>query len=322
MSELVDPSISKSSLVRRRVVSALVIVAESSGFIGLSLLLLSGRLMDALVVLQLMMALALPVAVMWATVRRHRNWHQPLGQLQELIPQVRDGLEPIEALGKVGGKLAPVAALCQQMLRDVREEKLRIAQLEEEVRQRIATRTEALERRIGALRQQAARDALTGLFNRRALDDYLPEAVERCKAEKIPLCVLMIDVDNFKPLNDALGHATGDQLLKSLAQIIRSTVREGDVAFRNGGDEFVVVMEECDLAAGEELAQRIASLGDGFGKTFRVKHPPELSIGIAHLYQMREANAQLLLRAADHALYKVKIAHHAATGAPARKRSA
>jgi len=104
MSELVDPSISKSSLVRRRVVSALVIVAESSGFIGLSLLLLSGRLMDALVVLQLMMALALPVAVMWATVRRHRNWHQPLGQLQELIPQVRDGLEPIEALGKVGGK--------------------------------------------------------------------------------------------------------------------------------------------------------------------------------------------------------------------------
>jgi len=322
MTDFVDPSISRPRIHRKRMVSALVIIAESGGFIGLTALLLSGRLMDALVVLQLMMALALPVTVMWATVRRHRNWHQPLGQLQELIPRVRDGLEPIESLAKVGGKLAPLAALCQQMLRDVREEKLRIMQLEEEVRQRIATRTEALERRIGALRQQAARDGLTGLFNRRALDDYLPEAVERCTEGKTPLCLIMIDIDNFKPLNDSLGHAAGDQMLKSLAQIIRSTIREGDVAFRNGGDEFVVVMEGCEPASAEELAKRIESLGGSFGKTFRVKQPPGLSIGVAHLDQLREPAAQHLLRAADQALYKVKTAHHAAAGGPARRRSA
>jgi diguanylate cyclase (GGDEF)-like protein len=322
MTEFVDPSISRPRLVRKRIVSALIILVESGGFIGLTALLLSGRLMDALVVLQLMLAVALPVTVMWATVRRHRNWHQPLGQLQELIPQVRDGVEPIESLGKVGGKLATLAAVCQQMLRDIREEKLRIAQLEEEVRQRIASRTEVLERRIGALRQQAARDGLTGLFNRRALDDYLPEAIERCKAAGTPLCVLMIDIDNFKPLNDTLGHAAGDQMLKSLSQLIRSTIREGDVAFRNGGDEFVVVMEDCAPETGQSLAQRISSLGGDFGKTFRVKHPPELSIGIANLDEVREANAQVLLRAADQALYRMKTTHHAATGAPARKRSA
>jgi len=126
MTEFVDPSISRPRLVRKRIVSALIILVESGGFIGLTALLLSGRLMDALVVLQLMLAVALPVTVMWATVRRHRNWHQPLGQLQELIPQVRDGVEPIESLGKVGGKLATLAAVCQQMLRDIREEKLRI----------------------------------------------------------------------------------------------------------------------------------------------------------------------------------------------------
>ena len=322
MTEFVDPSISKSRIVRKRILSALVILTESVGFIGLTALLLSGRLMDALVVLQLMMALALPVTVMWATVRRHRNWHQPLGQLEEIIPQVRDGQEPIESLAKVGGKLAPLAVMCQQILRDVREEKLRIMQLEEEVRQRIASRTEALERRIGALRQQAARDGLTGLFNRRALDDYLPEAIERCKGSKTPLCLMMIDIDNFKPLNDTLGHAAGDQMLKSLAQIIRSTIREGDVAFRNGGDEFVVVMEDCTPEVGKELAERIGSLGGNFGKTFRVTHPPELSIGMAHLDQVREANAQVLLRAADQALYRVKVAHHAASGAPPRKKSA
>src|SRR5579859_1532628 len=169
MPDFVDPSIARPRLVRKRIVSALVIAVESVGVIGLTALLLSGRLMDALVVLQLMMAVALPLAVMWATVRRHRSWHQPLGQLQDLIPKVRDGLEPIESLANVGGKLAPLAAMCQQMLRDVREEKLRIAQLKEEVRQRIASRTEALERRIGALQQQAARDGLTGLYNRRAL---------------------------------------------------------------------------------------------------------------------------------------------------------
>jgi diguanylate cyclase (GGDEF)-like protein len=322
MTDFVDPSISRPRIIRRRIVSALVILVESGGFIGLTALLLSGRMMDALVVLQLMMAVALPVTVMWATVRRHRNWHQPLGQLQELIPQVREGVEPIESLARIDGKLAPLAAVCQQLLRDIREEKLRISQLEEEVRQRIASRTEALERRIGALRQQAARDGLTGLFNRRTLDDYLPEAVERCKAGKMPLCVLMMDIDNFKTLNDTLGHEAGDQMLKSLAQIIRSTIREGDVAFRNGGDEFVVVMEGGTPDVCGALAERIASLGGDFGKTFRVKHPPELSIGIAHLDEVREANAQVLLRAADQALYRTKTAHHAATGVPARKRSA
>ncbi len=322
MTEFVDRSISKSRIVRKRIVSALVILAESGGFLGLIALLLSGRLMDALVVLQLMMAVALPVTVMWATVRRHRNWHQPLGQIEELIPKVRDGREPIESLVKVGGKLAPLAVMCQQILRDVRKEKLRILQLEEEVRQRIASRTEALERRIGALRQQAARDGLTGLFNRRALDDYLPEAVERCKSSKTPLCLMMIDIDHFKPLNDTLGHAAGDQMLKSLAQIIRSTIREGDVAFRNGGDEFVIVLEDCGVDVGGELAERIASLGGNFGKTFRVKQAPGLSVGVAHLDQVREANAQTLLRAADQALYRVKVAHHAAGEAPPRNKTA
>jgi diguanylate cyclase (GGDEF)-like protein len=322
MTEVTDPSIEKSRAGKNRLISALVVMVESCGFLGLTALFVSGRLTDGLVVLQLMLAVALPVAVMWATVRRRRNWHQPLGQLEELIPRVRDGTEPIESLGRVGGKLAPLAGLCQQILRDLREEKLRIAQLEEEVRQRIASRTEALERRIGALRQQAARDGLTGLFNRRALDDYLPEAIERCKGEKMPLCVLMIDVDNFKPLNDTLGHAAGDQMLKSLAQIIRSTLREGDVAFRNGGDEFVTVLEDCTPDVGAELAERIRSLGGNYGKTFRVQHPPELSIGIANLDKIREPNAQILLRAADQALYRVKTAHHATTGAPARKRTA
>lgn len=317
-----QPSLPAERQARRKLISALVLMVEVGGFVGLMALLMSGRLMEALELLQLMMAVALPVVVMWAAVRRRKAWHEPLRRIEELLPRVREGEEAIESLSKVGGRLAPLAGICQDLLRDIRAENLRIAQLEEEVRQRIATRTQALERRIGALQQQAARDGLTGLFNRRALDGYLPEAVERCTAAGSALCVLMIDVDHFKPLNDTLGHAAGDQMLKSLAQIIRSTIRDGDVAFRNGGDEFVVVLEGCPPEQGRALAERIESLANNFGKSFRVQYPPGLSIGIANLSDVREAHAPTLLRAADAALYKVKAAHHAASGAPARKRSA
>ena len=129
------------------------------------------------------------------------------------------------------------------MLRDSRRKRAEAAALEHETRQRIANRTDALERTIGSLRQQATRDVLTGLFNRRMLEEYLPQAVKRCKEARIGLCLLMIDVDHFKLLNDTLGHAAGDELLKTIGQLIRSTIREKDLAFRCGGDEFVVQLE-------------------------------------------------------------------------------
>ena len=277
--------------------------------------------MNALYLAQLMLAFALPLVVLWTAMARRHRWSQPLNRLLELLPEVRGGTEPIESLSQVSGRLTPLAVICQELLRDIRQEQLRIAQLEQEVQQRIATRTEALERRIGALSQQAARDGLTGLLNRRALDSYLPEAIERSAGSATPLCVLMIDIDNFKPLNDSLGHAAGDEMLKSLAQIIRSTLSHTDVAFRNGGDEFVIVLEGSTSQVGAKMAERLASLGDKLGSTFKVPNPPRLSIGIANLSDVREPHAPTLLRAADAALYKVKVSHHAVTGSTRQKLS-
>jgi diguanylate cyclase (GGDEF)-like protein len=298
------------SPTRRLLLSALTILAESAAFIGLTFLLVSGKLIQALELLQLMLAAALPIVVIYAAARRRRRYTEPLARMLKLLPQARDGEQPIESLTSVGGALAPLAAICRELLRDRRHEQLRVRQLEEETRQRVAHRTEALERTIGSLRNQASRDGLTGLMNRRALDVYLPDAIDRCKHAGIGMCVLMLDIDYFKPLNDMLGHATGDEMLKSLAQIIRSTIPDTDGAFRCGGDEFVVVLEDHSPAAGAAVAERIGSLADAFGKTFRVPNPPRLSIGMSNLAEAKDRTAGGLLAAADEQLYKVKSAHH------------
>ena len=318
-----DPSqAAPSSTVRRRIVALMILTIETGGFAGLMALMLSGRLMEALEVLQLMVAVALPLVVMTTAAARRKRWHEPFQRLLDLLPRVRAGEEPIESLNGIGGRMVPLAALCQELLRDCRQEQVRISELEQELNQRMARRAETLERKIGVLQQQAARDGLTGLYNRRALDEFLPEAISRSTASGAPLCVLMIDIDHFKPLNDSLGHAAGDQMLKSIAQIIRSTICDSDAAFRNGGDEFVVVLENGDKETASAMAQRLISLGDTLGRTFRVASPPRLSIGIASLSEVREAGAPALLRAADQALYKVKADHHAESPPPARKRSA
>src|SRR5690606_14641280 len=133
----------------------------------------------------------------------------------------------------------PVAALLAEILHDLRQQKTAVAELHAETRQRVAQRTDALERQLGSLRQQASRDKLTGLYNRRMLDQCLNQLVDECRAGRRALCLLMMDADYFKQLNDTLGHAAGDDLLRSIGQIIRSALREQDLAFRYGGDEFI-----------------------------------------------------------------------------------
>src|SRR5688572_28675145 len=128
------------------------------------------------------------------------------------------------------------------------------------MRQKVASRTDALERTIGSLRQQATRDVLTGLFNRRFLDQYITQSVTRHVKENRDLCLLMMDIDHFKMLNDTLGHAAGDDLLRAIGQLIRSAIRGEDVGFRMGGDEFVVLLPGSGTDAGQSLATRLMSL--------------------------------------------------------------
>jgi diguanylate cyclase len=119
----------------------------------------------------------------------------------------------------------------------------------------------ALERTalVARLQQAARADELTGLLNRGAWDDELAREVARASRERRPLCVVMLDLDHFKRLNDTLGHAAGDKLLKEAALAWRSELRLSDQLGRYGGDEFVVLLPGCPLEDAERLAERLAA---------------------------------------------------------------
>jgi diguanylate cyclase (GGDEF)-like protein len=112
-------------------------------------------------------------------------------------------------------------------------------------------------RRADRLQTEAFTDALTGLYNRRGWDQLLAEEEESCANYGFPACVVVIDLDNLKVVNDSLGHAAGDDLIQRAGQILRQETRNHDVVARIGGDEFVVLCTECSAVQGQWLAERL-----------------------------------------------------------------
>jgi diguanylate cyclase (GGDEF)-like protein len=163
------------------------------------------------------------------------------------------------------------------------------------------------------LRRLAFSDQLTGIANRMLFEDRLGHALARVdrrnmestKDSPIKAALLFIDLDGFKPINDTLGHAAGDDVLQEVARRLRSTCRESDTVARIGGDEFVVLLEDVvDLAQGEEAADRIVQLmSQPFGLQTR-QVSISCSIGLA-LYP-DHGERDLLLASADAAMYVAK----------------
>jgi diguanylate cyclase (GGDEF)-like protein len=159
------------------------------------------------------------------------------------------------------------------------------------------------------LRLQALRDPMTGLFNRRFVEDWIDREVDRAEHAGETLGAMMADVDHFKQINDVYGHDAGDQLLKAVADAIHGSMRGGDVACRYGGEEFLVLIANIDAATlaarAEQLRAAVASIRlEHRGETLR---PITLTVGIA-LYPHDGKNAADVLAAADAALYTAKRA--------------
>jgi diguanylate cyclase (GGDEF)-like protein/PAS domain S-box-containing protein len=157
------------------------------------------------------------------------------------------------------------------------------------------------------LERLARVDALTGLANRRQLDERFSLALMRLRRNGPPVALMFLDVDHFKRINDTWGHAAGDAVLQTFAQRLRDCTRAGDLIARLGGDEFVVLIEDAMLPASAEVIARklIATMGavlDVEGATLAVT----TSIGIAYATMPTEATA--LMTAADAALYEAKHA--------------
>jgi len=161
-------------------------------------------------------------------------------------------------------------------------------------------------RRYEEVQTEARTDSLTGLANRRALDAAVVRAISRARREAAVCAVLFIDIDHFKDINDTLGHAVGDAVLKRVGRGLRDRLRRGDLLARYGGEEFVALLSDTDLDAAlrvaETLRRRIATL-DFDSLTGGL--PVRVSIGVAQLSSDR-MSATSLVSAADAAMYEAK----------------
>jgi len=157
------------------------------------------------------------------------------------------------------------------------------------------------------LAQLAATDALTGVANRRMLDQSLRHEWFRAQRSGKPLSLLMIDADHFKAFNDRHGHQAGDQALRELARVITANVRRpADLVARYGGEEFSVVLAETDSAGAQQIAEHVRAAVEQLPRMEGDDRPMTVSIGISTWTVTSEISLEQLLFAADRALYQAK----------------
>jgi diguanylate cyclase (GGDEF)-like protein len=147
------------------------------------------------------------------------------------------------------------------------------------------------------IRMLARTDALTGLFNRRTLEEELARELRRAARDRRPVTVLLIDIDNLKQVNDTLGHAAGDRLLKACGAAWHERLRSADLLARYGGDEFAVILPDCSMRDALVVGERICEAT-----------PSETTSSIGAAQWNGEESSDRLLRRADDAMYDAKRA--------------
>jgi diguanylate cyclase (GGDEF)-like protein len=244
-------------------------------------------------------------------LRLYSHWHGPTRHLERLLSDAARGQLPIDDLATLTGGPAILTPHLQYLLRQLKETRAHLARAERELGHRVASSTRTLQHQLGTLRIQASRDPLTGLLNRRTLDEAFTGLL--ASAESFPLAVMAIDIDHFKHLNDTRGHAAGDAFLKQLAELMRSGVRDQDACFRTGGDEFVILLPNCSQTEAHRVSDRLTKLVDQLVRPWKLAKLPGLSIGIVLAAGNEDPTA--LLARADAEAYKTKSARKAGRAA-------
>jgi len=172
-----------------------------------------------------------------------------------------------------------------------------------------AAAAESSSSRALELEEETRRDALTGVYNRTYLDQFLGREFDNSTRHKWPLSVAFADLDNFKSINDNFGHQAGDRVLQATARILRGNTRESDMIARYGGEEFVVVLPATDAETARSICERIVMAFRNTGHVIGSDHATvTISIGCAtHGTQTHFDNIADLVKAADQALYTAKV---------------
>jgi diguanylate cyclase (GGDEF)-like protein len=222
-----------------------------------------------------------------------------------------------------------INSLTQELERicgDIDTLKDRIEHICTRAEQKVYNQTTDLNSIIRQLRRDANQDSMTGLANRRHFGQYSQHLFERARRDGSDLACMMVDIDNFKMVNDRFGHATGDCVIVMIGEILKASVRQGDLCARFGGDEFVMLLQNCSFAEARPIAERIrqefiqkaihiikqSTMQTMPERTFdgRKEHDlfgvTGLSVGIATLMKNRPENLEQLMKMADRALYRAK----------------
>ena len=171
----------------------------------------------------------------------------------------------------------------------------------------IMSQNRELEQGEVLLREQSVRDHISGLFNRRYLEETLERELRRAERDGTSLGVIMLDLDHFKELNDSLGHAAGDEVIRRMGELLRTNLRYADIACRYGGDEFLlilpkapreVVLQRAERLRVEAAAQRVLFVG-------KPMPMPTVSLGVS-MFPADGASAAAVLAASDAAMYRAK----------------
>ncbi len=193
-------------------------------------------------------------------------------------------------------------AVVTQEITERKQMELALTKAHTELREKYEEITKLQEK----LREQAVRDGLTGLYNRRYLDETLIRELSRAQRENYPLCVILIDLDFFKKVNDTYGHLGGDEVLKAFANLMKDHARQGDVACRYGGEEFMLMLPKMPTQVAIDranlLREKFAATRIPFGDT---QIGTTLSIGIA-IFPEHGSSPDELTNNADQALYVAK----------------
>jgi len=152
--------------------------------------------------------------------------------------------------------------------------------------------------------QLATKDALTGLNNRSQFNDSLAQKLERCRRQHRPFSLMLLDLDNFKQVNDSFGHKVGDDVLQEFSNVLCSSIRGTDTVFRFGGDEFAVLIDDPEFTTNKVVAERVMRLV----KQSRLLHQYQVTTSIGYtLANSQDCENEIFARA-DKGLYKAKAA--------------
>ena len=234
----------------------------------------------------------------------------------EILMQIAQGsVEDQKALGQYSAELQGAQDLSQvqHLLELIADRSHRMAASSRDLQQRLeheSARTEKLRALLEQTKRDALIDALTGLYNRNALDRKIAEMTEALRADGSPFSLLMLDVDNFKRINDAYGHTIGDAVLRVAGKTIAQNTKGSDFAARYGGEEFAVTLPRTPLDRAVVVAENIRRSLEA--NRFKVVHNdktlPAITISIGITLACKDDTPEALFERADKALYQAKSA--------------